>query len=153
MFSYFSVSNSSSTACEYPTHIVPDYPNQFWRERLQTSGSNPFSDAQNYKTFRNVKDFGVKGDGVSDDTSAIQTAISSNSRCSAVSACQGSTTEPGLIYFPHGTYVTYHKIVYYSNIQKITPFFIAFSIHDTFFIPNNTVFGICYQCSAFYEYE
>ncbi len=99
------MSNPSTTACEYPTHIVPDYPNQFWRERLQTNGSNPFTDALNYKVFRNVKDFGAKGDGVTDDTSAIQTAISSNSRCSSASDCQGSTSEPGLVYFPQGTYL------------------------------------------------
>jgi hypothetical protein len=104
-FLHFLASNSACAACEYPTHIVPDYPTQFWREVLQTSGTNPFTDAQNYKVYRNVKDFGAKGDGITDDTSAIQNAISSNGRCSGISECQGSASEPGLIYFPQGTYL------------------------------------------------
>ena len=98
-------SNLSYTSCKYPTHIVPDYPIQFWRELLCTSGSNPFTDNLNYKVYRNVKDFGAKGDGVTDDTNAIQNAISDNGRCSAASECQGSASEPGLVYFPRGTYL------------------------------------------------
>jgi glucan 1,3-beta-glucosidase len=65
-----------------------------------------------------VKDFGAKGDGVTDDTNAIQEAISSNGRCSAASECQGSASEPGLIYFPHGTYLinaTLH-VDYYTQL-------------------------------------
>jgi hypothetical protein len=114
----FKVLDSSIGACEYPTHIVPDYPKQFWREHLQTSGSNPFTDAENYKVFRNVKDFGAKGDGVTDDTNAIQQAISSNSRCSAGIQCTGSTSEPGLVYFPQGTYLisTTIEVDYYTHL-------------------------------------
>ena len=52
-----------------------------------------------------MKDFGAKGDGVSDDTSTIQNEISSGSRCSISTECQGSPSEPGLIYFPDGTYL------------------------------------------------
>jgi glucan 1,3-beta-glucosidase len=71
----------------------------------------------NYKVFRNVKDYGAKGDGINDDTRAIQNAISGD-RCSAVSACEGSTTEPGLIYFPYGTYLisTSLKLDYYTHL-------------------------------------
>ncbi|CAF1102178.1 unnamed protein product [Adineta steineri] len=110
-------SNSSCYSCQCPTHIVPDYPSQYWRETLKTSGSNPFSDYPDYKVYRNVKDFGAKGDGISDDTRFIQNAISS-SRCSAVSACEGSTSEPGLIYFPRGTYVVTKplQLDYYTQL-------------------------------------
>ena len=92
-------------SCEYPTHITPDNPTTFWREQLETRGTNPFTTVGNYKVFRNVKDFGAKGDGITDDTAAIQAAISSNGRCSAASECLGSATEPGLIYFPKGIYL------------------------------------------------
>ena len=44
---------------------------------------------------RNVKDFGAVGNGVADDTNAIQAAISYS---------------PGLIYFPSGTYLVSHEI-------------------------------------------
>ena len=44
---------------------------------------------------RNVKDFGAVGDGVTDDTDAIQAAIGNG---------------PGLIYFPSGTYLVSHEI-------------------------------------------
>ncbi|CAF0855233.1 unnamed protein product [Didymodactylos carnosus] len=115
----FSVVNSCSVSnsCQYPTHIIPDYPAQFWREVLQTSGSNPFSDTRDYKVYRNVKDFGARGDGITDDTRAIQNAISSG-RCSAASACEGSTSEPGLIYFPYGTYLvsTSLQLDYYTQL-------------------------------------
>lgn len=85
---------------------------------LQTNGTNPFSDVQNYKVYRNVKNFGAKGDGVTDDTSAIQTAISSNGRCSAALQCEGSASEPGYIYFPKGTYVISGtlQIDYYTQL-------------------------------------
>ena len=105
-------------SCQCPTHIAPDYPTGFWREVLKTSGSNPFSDVSDYKVYRNVKDYGAKGDGISDDTRAIQSTISSDSRCSSVSACKGSTTEPGLIYFPRGTYLISGSIQidYYTQL-------------------------------------
>ena len=65
-----------------------------------------------------MRDYGAKGDGVTDDTRAIQSAISSDSRCSSVSACEGSTTEPGLIYFPQGTYLVNRsiRIDYYTQL-------------------------------------
>ncbi|CAF4337533.1 unnamed protein product [Rotaria sp. Silwood2] len=111
-------SNSSCTLREYPTHIIPDYPSQFWRELLVTNGSNPFSQVSNYNVYRNVKDFGAKGDGITDDTVAIQNAISTNNRCSSSLACEGSTSEPGLVYFPYGTYLisTSLKIDYYTQL-------------------------------------
>jgi glucan 1,3-beta-glucosidase len=65
-----------------------------------------------------VRDYGAKGDGIADDTRAIQAAISSDNRCSAATFCEGSTSEPGLIYFPQGTYLvsTSIKIDYYSQL-------------------------------------
>ncbi len=65
-----------------------------------------------------MKDFGAKGDGITDDTSAIQNAISNNGRCSAALECQGSASEPGLVYFPQGTYLISATIQvdYYTHL-------------------------------------
>lgn len=65
----------------------------------------------------NVKDFGAKGDGISDDTAAIQKAILNTS--------DPQTNNPGsnLIYFPNGTYVVsqtlvWPKIPYFARILQ-----------------------------------
>jgi hypothetical protein len=51
-----------------------------------------------------VKDYGAVGDGVHDDTAAINAAISTGSRCGNLT-CGSSTTTPALVYFPAGTYL------------------------------------------------
>lgn len=118
VFTIFSFEEQYFGSCHFPSHIPPQYPTQFWREILKTNGSNPFTDNFDYKVYRNVKDFGAKGDGITDDTDAIQNAITSNCRCSAASACQGSTSEPALVYFPQGTYLIHHSIQidYYTHL-------------------------------------
>jgi signal transduction histidine kinase len=50
--------------------------------------------AMRYPAFLNVKDYGAIGNGVADDTAAIQAAIT------AIGATTGGT-----IYFPQGTYL------------------------------------------------
>ncbi|KAH6843393.1 pectate lyase superfamily protein-domain-containing protein [Chaetomium sp. MPI-CAGE-AT-0009] len=87
----------------------------FWLEKIKHQGVAPFS-SPDYDVFRNVKDYGAKGDGVSDDTDAINQAISEGKRCGP--GCTGSTKTPGLVYFPPGTYMVSSPIVdfYYTQL-------------------------------------
>ncbi|KIJ60156.1 glycoside hydrolase family 55 protein [Hydnomerulius pinastri MD-312] len=68
--------------------------------------------------FRNVKDFGAKGDGVTDDTAAINSAMSSGNRCGGGS-CASSTLTPAVVYFPQGTYLVSSAINTYYYTQMI----------------------------------
>ncbi|KAH8645953.1 beta-1,3-glucanase, partial [Tricladium varicosporioides] len=67
--------------------------------------------------FRNVKDFGAKGDGKTDDTAAINRAISEGNRCAE--NCNSTSVKAALIYFPAGTYLVSGTIVALYNSQLI----------------------------------
>lgn len=74
----------------------------YWMEDIAHQGRASFNPDTSYQVFRNVKDFGAKGDGVTDDTFAINAAISSGNRCGFDGACDGSTLTPATVYFPAG---------------------------------------------------
>ncbi|KAL2266052.1 hypothetical protein VTJ83DRAFT_5404 [Remersonia thermophila] len=73
----------------------------YWLHDVPHRGHAPFA-APKYPVFRNVKDYGAKGDGVADDTDAIHAAINAGNPCNV--GCISSTTTPALVYFPKGTY-------------------------------------------------
>ncbi|KAK3384571.1 pectate lyase superfamily protein-domain-containing protein [Lasiosphaeria ovina] len=76
--------------------------NAYWLGDIAHRGTAPFTPA-GYPVFRNVRDYGARGDGVTDDTAAINAAISAGNPCAQ--GCASTTTTPGLVYFPAGTYL------------------------------------------------
>ncbi|KAG5723043.1 hypothetical protein E4T56_gene19809, partial [Termitomyces sp. T112] len=82
----------------------------FWMENIKHQGISAYHSNSGYQVFRNVKDFGAKGDGVTDDTHAINAAISSGGRCGG-GGCQSTTLTPAIVYFPKGTYVVSSPII------------------------------------------
>ncbi|KAI9371139.1 pectin lyase-like protein [Aspergillus egyptiacus] len=70
---------------------------------------------EGYKAWRNVKDYGAKGDGYTDDTAAINRAISDGGRCGE--SCGSSTIYPAFVYFPPGTYLVSSSIIQYYNTE------------------------------------
>ncbi|OQE89691.1 hypothetical protein PENNAL_c0013G05378 [Penicillium nalgiovense] len=89
----------------------------YWVANVERQGVVPFGKSADYKIFRNVKDYGAKGDGSTDDTAAINKAISSGDRCGK--GCDSSTTTPAIVYFPPGTYVVSKPIVQYYYTQIV----------------------------------
>lgn len=90
----------------------------YWFANIAHQGKSAFNSDSSYVVWRNVKDFGAKGDGVTDDTNAINAAISSGNRC-APGSCQSSTTTPAVVYFPAGTYLISKPIIDYYYTQLV----------------------------------
>ncbi|KAK6542365.1 hypothetical protein TWF694_006323 [Orbilia ellipsospora] len=95
-----------------PRLVAPD---NFWLTSM-THGSSPYAPA-GYPIFRNVKDYGAKGDGVTDDTDAINAAASAGGRCEG--SCGSSTVLGAIVYFPSGTYIVKKPIFQHYYTQFI----------------------------------
>ncbi|KAF8582440.1 glycoside hydrolase family 55 protein [Ramaria rubella] len=107
---------TSCTAALGAGNAAPSDP--YWLQTFTQRGTSAFNaNPSTYQIRRNVKDFGAKGDGVTDDTAAINTAISTGSRCGNGN-CQSSTLTPALVFFPSGTYLVSSPIIswYYTQL-------------------------------------
>ncbi|KAF8446401.1 exo-beta-1,3-glucanase [Boletus edulis BED1] len=89
----------------------------YWLQNIKHQGTSPFNPNSTYQVFRNVKDFGAKGDGLTDDTAAINAAMSEGYRCGY--GCQSSTLTPAIVYFPSGQYLVSSAINTYYYTQMI----------------------------------
>lgn len=88
----------------------------WWLEAMVQNGESPFAPS-GYKVWRNVKDYGARGDGVTDDTAAINKAVADGNRCGL--GCGSSTTLQAVVYFPPGTYIISGSIIQYYHTQFI----------------------------------
>ncbi|QKX63308.1 uncharacterized protein TRUGW13939_10477 [Talaromyces rugulosus] len=100
--------SSSSAASSDPS---------YWLADIKHQGNAPAA-ASGYKVFRNVLDYGATGDGTTDDTEAINKAISDGDR-TGPAANQTTSTTPAIVYFPAGTYSVSAPIVDFYFTQLI----------------------------------
>ena len=126
-----------SPAVETPIVASPG-DDAYWLADITHQGIAAFNpNPSGYKVFRNVKEYGARGmfmtvssdkptsdlscslgDGQTDDTAAINRAISDGDRASPESR-RTSTTTPALVYFPPGTYIISESIVDYYFTQLV----------------------------------
>lgn len=137
--------NPFQQPAEYPRPQIcgvesPASQSDFWLEGIAHEGTSPFLvNGANYKVFRNVKDFGAVGDGVTDDTDAFNRAISDESRIGGGKGAGGSTGQPALIYVPQGTYVISSSIQLFIDTQIIGDPLARPTIKASSVARNNTV--------------
>ncbi|KAI1771324.1 glycoside hydrolase family 55 protein [Hypoxylon cercidicola] len=107
-----SVTASQSTAVQERQDAASDY----WVANIERQGVAVFAGSNDYKVFRNVKDYGAKGDGKTDDAAAINKAITDgDNRC--MDHCDSRTSTPALVYFPPGVYLVSKALIqtYYTQ--------------------------------------
>ncbi|KAG8930575.1 hypothetical protein FRC02_004038 [Tulasnella sp. 418] len=106
------------SSCSAPLAPSAAASDPYWMQTIARQGISAYNpNPSTYKVYRNVKDYGAVGDGVVDDTAAINRAISDQNRCGL--GCKSSTRSPGLIYFPKGTYLVTSPIIPYYYTQLV----------------------------------
>ncbi|KAK2783289.1 hypothetical protein FQN53_009277 [Emmonsiellopsis sp. PD_33] len=96
--------------------LTPSNPQKYWYEEIEKQGTSPFLEGgDDFKVYRNVRDYGAAGDG-SDSTAAIQAAIDDGGRCPGGN-CGGYTGRQAIIYVPGGTYLISETIRLYIGTE------------------------------------
>lgn len=72
-------------------------------ESLARKGTVQWGDNATYTVFRNVRDYGAVGNGVTDDTKALKAVMNDGKQCDA--KCNGSTLKNTIVYIPPGTFL------------------------------------------------
>lgn len=111
-FTFFSVLALISLVHGCP---AADNPSVYWRQTLITNGKAAFNTDTSFQVYRNVKNYGAKGDGSTDDTAAIQAALNAGA---GRTLTQSTTTTPAVVYLPAGTYIISSPLTipYYTQI-------------------------------------
>ncbi|KAL7623884.1 hypothetical protein AAE478_005440 [Parahypoxylon ruwenzoriense] len=99
--------------------LSPTDPSTYWYETITHNGISPFiPNGTDWPVFRNVKTmFGAKGDGVTDDSDALQNAINAgNSFARRNTDSLGTTGQPAVVYLPKGVYVLAKPIQFFVGM-------------------------------------
>ncbi|RFU28181.1 hypothetical protein B7463_g8175, partial [Scytalidium lignicola] len=93
----------------------------YWVPNVAQTGHAPMGYDDSYMVFRDVTNplfgGGAKGDGLTDDTNAINAAIAYQGNCGF--GCNSSSVKGTLIYFPPGTYLISTPINAYYYTQLV----------------------------------
>ncbi|KIO31553.1 glycoside hydrolase family 55 protein [Tulasnella calospora MUT 4182] len=120
---------SASSQCKGPLKPTAAPGDPHWMQTIKRQGISAYNpNPSTYKVYRNVKDYGAKGDGIADDTEAINQAISDQNRCGQ--GCASSTRSPAIIFFPSGTYRVTRSIIPYYYTQLLTDADWTFKVGD-----------------------
>lgn len=89
----------------------------YWVSQIKRQGKSPYSNNTDFVIWRNVKDYGAKGDGVTDDTDALNLAGSDGDRCGL--GCDSRLSEGAIVYFPAGVYRVSKPVVQWYHTSFI----------------------------------
>lgn len=105
-----------STVYAAPMSQVSARDSSYWLANVDHSQDTVWGGSSDYTVWRDVTKYGATGNGVTDDTAAIQKAILDGNRCGW--GCNQSTTSPAIIYFPAGTYLVSGalNLAYYTQL-------------------------------------
>lgn len=115
------------TILELGSDIAPPHTHQhqkrygsglpYWVSQIKRQGKSPYAGNQSFVIWRNVKDYGAKGDGIADDSDAINLAISIGDRCGL--GCDSRLSEAAIVYFPAGTYKMSKRAIMYYHTSMV----------------------------------